>query len=305
MVDLITGELDTTSPAVFDPVSPDGDPGKFLIAGRVARVIHHYDGWYVPINLDWFKGGFEPPEIQRVSFHWYVFAIPLRPPWSRPHYFICDYLQIRDWVLEFTAPLGRDHRDHKLWRADLRAFVDDVDESSGYFRWGDEAIGTAPIPDRVFQLDNVTTIGDPVAAASGLHVGTYGKGGESTAHKRLKLFVAQHPVQVGLEPTARPSVEYQFRTGDRVDVMFENHRPHRTVVEVEVSGEANVVVGIHQAIKYRSLAEVDAAYELLSPRVHPMVVAYEVDYPQAVGLAERYGVALIGLDPSNALAIGA
>jgi hypothetical protein len=40
--------------------------------------------------------------------------------------------------------------------------------------------------------------------------------------------------------------------------MFENHMPDRPVVEVEVEGEREICVGIHQAIKYRSLAAADA-----------------------------------------------
>jgi hypothetical protein len=27
-------------------------------------------------------------------------------PATRAHYLICDYLQVRDWVLEFAAPKG-------------------------------------------------------------------------------------------------------------------------------------------------------------------------------------------------------
>jgi hypothetical protein len=40
-----------------------------------------------------------------------------------------------------------------------------------------------------------------------------------------------------------PWIEHRFATGDRVDVMFGNHAPDRTVVEIEVEGEENVCVG--------------------------------------------------------------
>jgi hypothetical protein len=73
--------------------------------------------------------------INRTPFYWYVFAVPARRRYRADHYVICDYLQMRDWVLAFAAPLGKDHRDHKLWRCDLRLYPD---ERSGYFRWGDE-----------------------------------------------------------------------------------------------------------------------------------------------------------------------
>lgn len=96
-------------------VSPDGDPGKFLINGKAARVIHHFDGWYVPISLGWFRGGFDPPIINKSPFYWYAFAIPKRSRYLADHYSICDYLQMRDWVLAFAAPRGDTHRDHGYW----------------------------------------------------------------------------------------------------------------------------------------------------------------------------------------------
>ncbi len=48
-----------TAGLVVDPASPDGDPGKFLIDGKSARVIHRYNGWNVPISLGWFTGGYD------------------------------------------------------------------------------------------------------------------------------------------------------------------------------------------------------------------------------------------------------
>lgn len=121
---------------------------------------------------------------------------------------------------------------------------------------------------------------------------TFGQGGESAAHRRLKLYVAAHPTEFGLSAAAQPFVEHRFQTGDRVDVMFENHLPDRTVVEVEIAGEDNICVGIHQAIKYRSLAEAEAGYQLHSSRVRSLVVAYDTDYRRAADLGERYEVAL-------------
>ena len=104
---------------------------------------------------------------------------------------------------------------------------------------------------------------------AGQHVGGYGPGGESAAHRLLKLYVAGHPLEFGLSSAAVAHVEYPFATGDRVDVMFENHMPDRTVVEVEVEGEREVCIGIHQAIKYRSLAAADAGYPVWTSRVRP------------------------------------
>lgn len=206
---------------------------------------------------------------------------------------------MREWVLSFDAPLGNDHRDHNDWRADIRVFVGDGAEETGYFRWGDEAVDSTALASRVISLDNVTTIAD--VAVAGVHVGLFGPGGESADHKRLRLYVAAHPTEFGLSTTARSTVEYSCRTGDRVDVLFKNHAPERTVVEVEIEGEENICVGIHQAVKYRSLAEVDGGYPLQGANVRSLVVAYRADYPKTIQLARRYGVGLQSVDRQHAL----
>ena len=84
--------------------------------------------------------------------------------------------------------------------------------------------------------------------------------------------------------------------------MFENHLPDRAVVEVEVEGEQQLCVGIHQAIKYRSLATADAGFALVTSRVRSVVVAYSVDYPKARALAERYEIPLLAADREAVLA---
>ena len=290
----------TLAAQLVSAASPDGDIGKFYIDGKPARAIHHFDGWYVPIDLAWFEGSFEAPKIHDTPFFWYVFAIPSRGRYHADHYFVCDFLQIRDWVLDFAAPLGDDHRDHRHWRADLRLYPDPVIEHQGYFRWGDEPPGVDDQPGRVFQLDNVLTVCEPVPLAA--HVGTFAPGGEGAAHHLLKLYVASHPTEFGLSTAAQAHIEYPFATGDRVDVLFENHLPDRTVAEVEVEGEQNICIGIQQAIKYRSLAAVDAGYPLLTSRVRSLVVAYQSNYPKAQELADRYEVNLFSVDREAVLA---
>jgi hypothetical protein len=282
---------------LVDPASPDGDAGKFRIDGKAARVIHRFSGWHVPISLGWFSGGYDEPVINRGAFYWYVFAIPNLGRYRADHYFVCDYLQMREWVLAFTAPRGDAHRDHADWRADLPLYPG---EDAGYFRWGDEPAGTGEQPGRVFEADNLATIAIP--GPPGAHVGSYGAGGESAAHRLLKLYVAAHPVEFGLSAAAVPHLEYRFATGDRVDVMFENHLPDRTAVEVEVDGEQQICIGIHQAIKYRALAAADAGYPLLTARVRSVVIAYATGYPKATELAARYEIPLIAVDRDRVLA---
>lgn len=301
VVDLIVRDIGLSPLALqFDPISPDGDAGKFLLNDQPARAIHHFDGWYVPINLQWFQGEFDPPVIKGTAFHWYAFAIPRRRGLTRDHYLVCDYLKVREWVLDFAAPLGRDHRDHSPWRADLRIFFDDPDERSGYFRWGDEPLGSIHRPGRVFELDNARTLSQTHLTTE--RVGVFGPGGESSAHRRLKLYVAAHASDFAMSHAAIPLIEHRFRTGDRVDILFQNHWPERIVVEIEVAGEENICTGIHQAIKYRSLAEVEGGYDRSSPTVRSLVVAYKTDYKAADTLAHRYEVDLVSVDSNRVLA---
>jgi hypothetical protein len=79
-------------------------------------------------------------------------------------------------------------------------------------------------------------------------------------------------------------------------------RMYRTVVEVEVEGERQLCIGVHQAIKYRSLAAADAGFPLLTSRVRSVVVAYAVDYPKARDLAERYDIPLLAANRETVLA---
>lgn len=285
-------------PVIVDASSPEpSDPGKFVIDGKPARVIHHFSGWHVPIHLGWFAGSYERPRIHQGQFHWYVFAIPRLGRRRGDHYFICDYLQMRQWVLEFAAPKGENHRDHKDWLADLRIREDLGD---GYFRWGDEPLDYVDSLARVFPIDNVDTL-PGLRSLPRLTVGAFRGTGESEAHRLLKLHVAQHPRILGLSAQAQGETEHVFRTGDRVDVMFRNHAPERTVVEVEVEGSENLITGVHQAIKYRALAEAADNYPIQSPSVRAYVVAYETDYSEVKEAAVRYQVRLLRVERRDVL----
>ena len=152
-----------------DPASPDGDAGKSRLDGKVARVIQRHSGWHVPISLGWFSGRYDQPVINATPFYWYVFAIPHLGRRQADHYLVCDYLQVRDWVLSFAAPRGNTHRDHSDWLADLQLYPG---EQAGYFRWGDEPVGSGERPGRVVEVDNLATAAVP--APEGSHVGSYG-----------------------------------------------------------------------------------------------------------------------------------
>ena len=62
----------------FDRGSPDGDQGKFTLNGKIARAIHIFNGYHLPIRPEWFSGGTQKPVINRTEFDYYVFAIESR-----------------------------------------------------------------------------------------------------------------------------------------------------------------------------------------------------------------------------------
>lgn len=297
VLELMVRDLRASGAAVqIDAASPDPrDDGKFMLAGLPARVVQRFSGWHAYLAPDWFDGLWSMPRIQTTEFYWYVFHIPAYGKFSSDHYFVCDFKQMRDWVIEFAAARPGAHQDHRDWRADFERFVGHP-ESDAYFRWGDEARGSRPYPSRAIALDNVAAV-----AECEHHVPLFGRGGESEAHRLLKLYIAERPQLLGLSVEARATVEHPFLTGDRVDVMFGNHNPQRSVVEVEVEGEQNLVVGVHQAIKYRALAAAADRFTLIDPTVRAYVVAYETRYPAVAALARDYGVRLVSVPREDVL----
>lgn len=294
VLDLITRDIASTGVSVsIDPNSPDPvDQGKFLIQGRPARVIHRPRNWMVPINLEWLHGSIAPPRIWRSEFYWYVFAIPQDPPRvPRPHYFVCDFHKIRAWVLEFDAPLGRDYSDQRLWRCHIH--IDSPGAQTGYFRWGDEPRRDRSRPSRFIRLDNIADVALTAGGRRRLDAQ------ESDDHRRLKDYIAARPGLLGLRPEAHAHVEYLFRTGDQVDILFEVPGGEWAVVEVEV--EEGLEVGVYQAIKYRVLAAVEARLPIDTPRVRCFVAAFGGDAPSVRSLAERYGVRLLMVDRRHVL----
>lgn len=286
--------------AALDVRSPDGDAGKFSLFGVPVRVITHRDGYYLNVNLDWFRGIEAPADISGGPIGAYCFVLKGRPL----RYWLCSWRQMRSYVLDFTAPSLPHYQRTVRWRSDVQAITDAPE--AALFRWGDER-GSEQLlkPSRIVDLGN---------AAGMLPVPTHrhfierdregvgrALGGEGQAHKLLKLYLARHPELVGASPNAEPFVEYQFKTGDRVDLMFKNHFPERTVVEIEVEGRDNLLVGVHQAVKYAALAAMERDFPVVTHRVRPHVVAYKVDYPAVLEVADRYGVNLVAVDPGLCL----
>jgi hypothetical protein len=195
---------------------------------------------------------------------------------------------MKSWVLEFDAPLGLGHRERRAWRADLQPYSAAAGSDLGYFRWGDEPMGYQSRLSRIVKFNNIAQV-DPVKGKSSRVAPVP----ESEAHKRLKLYVAQHPEVVGLSDAWTGSLEHYFVTGDHVDVIFRGPGAGLCVVEVELEGSENVSIGVHQAIKYRSLAASQAGIALASPSLSACVVAYKTDYRAVRELSAKYDVSVV------------
>ncbi len=128
----------------------------------------------------------------------------------------------------------------------------------------------------------------PEAVEKTLKRRKYGTGGESAAHKRLKNHIASHPELIGLEKeNFIAKIEHPYVSGDMVDILFEHvNGKQSTVVEIELD---NVIPGIHQAIKYRSLRCSQLNRPLNDPEICATVVAWQIS-PTEAGLCDYYGI---------------
>lgn len=141
---------------LLDPTSPDGDPAKFILNGRIARITNPRDGFYAKVNLDWLRGSKDLPLVKKGEFYWYVFPLYRDSKREIRSYFICDYEQMRKWVCDFSAPKGNPHDDHGHWRGEIH-FLDADEYGNGYMRWGDEPLNEGR-SDRFITIRNIRDI---------------------------------------------------------------------------------------------------------------------------------------------------
>lgn len=109
--------------------------------------------------------------------------------------------------------------------------------------------------------------------------------GESEAHRSLKLRIAQHPELIGVTAVISHSSEYQYPSGDRVDLMFESESSKWSVVEVELEGLVETVTGLFQAVKYRALQQAVLCTEKRNGSVAAILAARSI--PKEVRVLSR------------------
>lgn len=125
-------------------------------------------------------------------------------------------------------------------------------------------------------------------------------GGESSAHKRLKEYVANNPHVIGLpKSTQAGTTEYGLPSGDFLDVSFK-HKKFWIAVEVKskVSDQADIVRGIFQCVKYQAVLDAVLLSESKAQDANAILVLESVLPAQLRPLCNLLGVEVIdGVKP--------
>jgi hypothetical protein len=149
----------------------------------------------------------------------------------------------------------------------------ELEKVFGYQRWPSvlQAFGLATAKAEYAQVTSAAKSGLPTRES---RASSFGSGGESPEHKRLKIYVARHPEAVGLPKSLSPGrTEEPLQSGDVLDVFF-RHGNDSIAVEVKSarSNEADISRGIFQCVKYRAVLEAQQAAEGLSQSARAILV---------------------------------
>ena len=85
--------------------------------------------------------------------------------------------------------------------------------------------------------------------------GTYYGHGESKAHKKFKIYIAENPEDLNINDVIIAENEYILLSGDRLDVYFKLKDGTRIAIEVKskISSDADILRGIYQCVKYKKI----------------------------------------------------
>ncbi|MEI9978283.1 MAG: hypothetical protein WDN23_04660 [Edaphobacter sp.] len=131
-------------------------------------------------------------------------------------------------------------------------------------------------------------------ASRELRTASFGAGGESPQHKRLKNYVAKHPEVVGLPRNIGiGATEEPLKSGDTLDVFFRHGQDHIAVeVKSSLSSDTDIVRGMFQCIKYRHVLEAQQAATGLAQSARSILVLEAKLPPELHSLKNILGVEL-------------
>lgn len=183
----------------------------------------------------------------------------------------------------------------KLPRKEQRRLVRlELEKVFVYPRWHDvlKVFGLSPVK---ADCSKVAAKAKTISATRESRAVSFGGGGESPEHRKLKLHVARNPCIVGLPAGIGPgNTEEPLSSGDILDVFF-RHGQDNIAVEVKsaLSSEADIVRGMFQCVKYRAVLEAQQAADGL-PQSARAILALETKLPsKLLALKNVLGVELI------------
>lgn len=114
-----------------------------------------------------------------------------------------------------------------------------------------------------------------------------GKGGESEHHRRFKEFIANNPQAIGLSPTlSAGKIEYVFPSADTIDVLFiDNTLKIGIEVKSSISNTSDILRGLFQCVKYKSLIEAEQIVCDESPNSR-VILALQGKFPNELSLVK-------------------
>ena len=114
-----------------------------------------------------------------------------------------------------------------------------------------------------------------------------GKGGESEHHRRFKEFIANNPQAIGLSPTlSAGKIEYVFPSADTIDVLFiDNTLKIGIEVKSSISNTSDILRGLFQCVKYKSLIEAEQIVCDDSPNSR-VILALQGKFPNELSLVK-------------------
>lgn len=121
------------------------------------------------------------------------------------------------------------------------------------------------------------------------------RGGEGAEHKALKKFIAAHPLSIGLTGIREHGEEeHPLPSGDLIDVLF-TRGLEQIAVEVKSasSGEADIVRGLYQCVKYVAVLEARQSVGQ-KPKGASAILVLGGNFPKSlIGLRNMLGVTVI------------
>lgn len=125
--------------------------------------------------------------------------------------------------------------------------------------------------------------------------------GESEKHKILKQYIAAHPAKLNLSNQSVSKEEKRYPSADRVDVWFHDKNKNKiAVVEIEIEGNKECLIGCYQALKYKALEEFERKikYKNINVEIIAFLVAYQIP-KKIIEDAQRCGIVCVSISESE------